>query len=144
VRSAEERKALATDAVEHARTKLMNPIFASTDPEESQQVADVVDAFHGFIQRASESELVRAAAEGFTAPFLVQRIEERDAYIQELQTQLQGYQHALGVPVGQEGFVPPAPPKAPAMPANTQRAGSLEETALRFASDAVTGFFKPR
>lgn len=137
VQSAEERKQLADEAIAFAKRQ-GNPVFASTDPEEAAEVADVMDAFHGFVQSATEAELVKAASEGFTAPFLYQRIAQREQEITELRQQLQGFRQAVGIPVGiPQPHQPQAPkPVLPTLSGNE----TVEEIANRFAADTVNGF----
>lgn len=136
VQSAEERKRLADEGIEFAKRQ-GNPVFASTDPEEAAEVADVMDAFHGFIQSATEGELVKAASEGFTAPFLYQRLAQKEQEIAELHQQLHGFRQAVGIPVGPTQFQQAQPrPAAPVANANE----TTEEIAFRFAADTVKGY----
>lgn len=120
IRSAEDRRKMATDALEFARGA-GNP-FLNHDPmdtEAAAQTTSLSDAFQGFVQTASEDQLVKAAAEGFTAPLLYEQIERQRTEIEALQAQVQSFRGAYRVPAS--SFLPSwaPPPVQPASPAAT-------------------------
>jgi len=65
-----------------------SPVYTSNDPEAQTFVRQLKDAFVGFAKSATEPDIIAAAAEGFSAPFLIEALNERDATIIQLQEQL--------------------------------------------------------
>lgn len=118
IRSAEDRRKMAADALDFAKAA-GNPFmtFDPADAEAATQAAGLGDAFQGFVQTASEEQLVKAAAEGFTAPLLYAQIEQQRTEIETLQAQIQSFRGAFRVPASSflPSLRPPAPP--PAAPA---------------------------
>lgn len=112
IRSAEDRRKMAVDALEFARAA-GNPFMAfdPADAEAATQAAGLGDAFQGFVQTASEEQLVKAAAEGFTAPLLYAQIEQQRTEIEALQSQIQSFRGAFRVPAS--SFLPSLQPQAP-------------------------------
>ena len=54
-----------------------NPVFAATDPETQAVAAEISEQFRGFVQGATEAQLVRAAAEGYAAPYLYEVLNQQ-------------------------------------------------------------------
>lgn len=140
VRSAEERSRLSEDAIDFVK-KLGSPVYTSTDPEDAAIVQEVSDGFRAFAQTATEQELLRAAAEGFSAPVLYKAIEMRDGMIAALQREIQGYRHASGMPVRPPSAAPAPAPVGTPLP---QPIAVNDPTTLarEFARAAVGGFMQ--
>jgi len=139
VRSAEDRVRLADDALDFAK-KLGSPVYASQNPEDQAELQQLQASFRGFAQRASDQELMRAAAEGYSAPILYKAIEERDSIISDLVAQVQGFKHAMGMPVRPPSQAAPAAPIPVPQAAPAAAGDSPDAIARRFAQDAVGGF----
>jgi hypothetical protein len=138
VRNAAERSRLAEDALEFAK-QLGSPVYASPDPEDAEIARETSDNFRAFAQTATEQELLRAAAEGFSAPVLYKAIEMRDGVIEDLRQQLQGYRHASGMPVRSPSVTPVQTPIATNLP-KPVAVDDPASMAREFARDAVGGF----
>ena len=111
IRSAEERRRLALSALDFVK-KAGNPVFADdgSDPEAAGRLAEIEDAFQGWMQSASDDELSKAAAEGFVAPFLYRHIADLEGEVAQLRAHIQGYRHAAGIPVSPSAPAVSAPP----------------------------------
>jgi len=112
IRSAEDRRRIARAALDFAKAA-GNPVFSAdaADAEAASKLAAFETAFQSFVQSASEDMLVKAAAEGFTAPFLYARIAEQDTELSDLRSQVQSFRGAYRVPASQW-----APAAAPVIP----------------------------
>jgi len=127
VEVAEQRKTYAADGVTRAKA-MGNPIYNATDPEARVVVEGLTKAFSGFVASCTDAELTAAAAEGFTVPWLVNALEERDLQIATLSNQLESRRRAGLPPMSAApAYVPPVQP-APA-PMGVRRADGLETAA---------------
>ena len=113
IRSVEQRRKWAETALDAART-LGNPLYNAADPADVQTATAVSEAFRGFAQTATEEQLLRAAAEGFSAPVLYETISQQSQMIQDLTNRLAAFDRARSVPMFPANIQPPAPVPPPA------------------------------
>lgn len=137
VRSAEQRLALANDALE-AAVATGNPVYTATDPQAKEVSASLVEAFKGFAQTATDDQLMRAAAEGFTTSYLVDALNQQAEEIGQLRDMLASRDRASMPPMfaAAGGYTPPAAPPAPTASKATS-ADSPEAFARASAEGAV-------
>jgi cytochrome c556 len=113
VRSAEERRSWADTAIDVARQS-GHPVFAAQDPQAREAAQRIAEEAHGFIQTATEEELVRAAVEGYANPMLYDVINSMAEENRQLRDRLAGGFRSMSPPVSAApGYAPPAPPAAP-------------------------------
>ena len=137
VRSAEQRLSLANSALE-AAALAGNPVYTSTDPQAKEISASLVEAFKGFAQTATDEQLMRAAAEGFTTSYLVDALNAQAEEIGRLRDSLATRDRAALPPMFAypgAGDPPPPPPAPTAAPAKA--ADSPESFARASAEGAV-------
>jgi hypothetical protein len=115
IRSAEQRRKWADVALDAAKS-LGNPVFTAADQDGMKVATEVADAFRGFVQTATEEQLTRAAAEGFSAPILYDTIASQAQKIQELSDRLAAFDRARSVPMFSFNTPPPAPAAPPPPP----------------------------
>lgn len=142
VEQAESRRRMATAAIEAAKA-YGNPVYAAEDPSVKEVADTIAQEFHGFAQTATEEQLIRAAAEGYAAPYLYDVVNQQQAEIMELRSQLAGRTRAANPPMFPSGgfMAPPAPP--PAVPANVTPANagaSAQDFAVSAARDTIARF----
>lgn len=137
VRSAEQRLALANDALE-AAVATGNPVYTATDPQAKEVSASLVEAFKGFAQTATDDQLMRAAAEGFTTSYLVDALNQQAEEIGQLRDMLASRDRASLPPMfaAAGGYMPPAAPPAPTA-SPSKSADSPEAFARSSAEGAV-------
>jgi len=138
VQTAERKLALALDALD-AAAAAGNPVLNSDDPEAKEVAASLVEAFKGFAQGATDDQLMRAAAEGFTAPYLYEVLNQQAETIRELQNAIASRNRASAPPLypaSPSAPVPQAPaPASNAVPVRT--ADSPEQFAKDFGEGIV-------
>jgi hypothetical protein len=121
VETAETRSVFADKALALAKS-YGNPVFTATDPQAKANAEALEQAFRGFVQTATEEQLVAAAAEGFSSAQLYDAFNALAAENEQLRNQIAGRSRAALPPV----FAAPpyvrtdAPPPAP--PANVTQA----------------------
>ena len=123
VQTAERKLALALDALD-AAAAAGNPVLNSDDPEAKEVAASLVEAFKGFAQGATDDQLMRAAAEGFTAPYLYEVLNQQAETIRELQNAIASRNRASA---------PPLYPSSPSAPAPQAPAPALNAVPVRTA-----------
>lgn len=111
---AESRRRESEQAVDFAK-RLGNPVYGATDPGIQEVAQKISQEFHGFVQTATEAQLIRAAAEGFTAPYLVEIISGLQRENAELSDRLSTRLRAAQPPITpfSPATVPPPPPTLP-------------------------------
>jgi hypothetical protein len=117
VETAETRSVFADKALALAKS-YGNPVFTATDPEAKAQADALEQAFRGFVQTATEEQLVAAAAEGFSSAQLYDAFNALAAENEQLRNQIAGRTRAALPPMfaAQPYVRTDAPPPAP--PAN--------------------------
>lgn len=142
VEQAEARRKLSAAAIESAKA-FGNPVYAAEDPRVREIAASIEQEFHGFVQTATEEQLIRAASEGYTAPYLYDVLNQQQAEIAELRNQLAGRTRAANPPIFAApagvppAHVPPAPPPN-VVPAST--GDSARDYASQVSSDLIRQF----
>lgn len=116
VETAETRSVFADKALALAKS-YGNPVFTATDPEAKAQAESLEQAFRGFVQTATEEQLVAAAAEGFSSAQLYDAFNALAAENEQLRNQIAGRSRAALPPMfAAQPYVrdaaPPAPPPA--------------------------------
>jgi hypothetical protein len=140
--AAEARHKLASDAIAAAKA-YGNPVFAATDPETQAVAAEISEQFRGFVQGATEAQLVRAAAEGYAAPYLYEVLNQQAEEIATLKDQLAGHARSSMPPVfaaSARNAPPPATPKAPPNVVPVRGPDSAQDFAMAAAANAVAQF----
>lgn len=129
--AAAARNKLAVEALDTAKA-YGNPVFASDDPDTKTVAAGISEQFKGFVQGASEAQLIRAAAEGFTAPYLYEVMNQQAEEIAALKDQLAGRNRSSMPPlfaatprVPQPAAEPPPPNVTPANVGNSARSFAM-------------------
>lgn len=138
VEQAANRRKLSEAAVEAAKA-YGNPVFTSDDPSVKEAAEALVNEFHGFVQSATEDQLIMAAAEGYSAPYLYEALNRQQQEIAELREQLSGRTRASMPPLFPSAGMPLPPAAAPA-PGNVTAAtppDSPREYALGAAAEAL-------
>ena len=142
VEQAENRRKMSAEAIEAAKA-LGNPVYAAEDPRVKEIAASIEQEFHGFVQTATEEQLIRAASEGYTAPYLYDVLNQQQAEIMELRNQLAGRSRAANPPLFASAPFSAPPPQAPATPPNVTPASSgdsARDYAAQVASDTIRQF----
>lgn len=135
VEQAESRRKMSAEAVEAAKA-LGNPVYTAEDPRVREVAAAIEQEFHGFVQTATEEQLIRAASEGYTAPYLYDVLNQQQAEITELKNLLAGRTRAANPPLfASPAFAQPQPAQA-APPPNVIPA-STGDTARDFATQSA-------
>lgn len=140
--AAASRHKLAVDAIEAAKA-YGNPVFAATDPDTQAVAAEISEGFRGFVQTATEAQLVRAAAEGYAAPYLYEVMNQQAAEIAALKDQIASRNRSSMPPVFSAPDRGPIPPPAQATPPNVvpvRGPDSAQDFAMAAAANAVAQF----
>lgn len=139
--AAESHRRMSDAAIEAARA-FGNPVYASTDPAVKEVADEIANEFHGFVQTATEEQLIRAAAEGYAAPYLYEALNQQQAEIRELRDQLAGRTRAANPPLfPSSGYTPPpAPPSTPPNVVAATKPDSAQDYAKASAAAAISKF----
>ena len=113
VELAEVRRQYADKALDLAKS-YGNPVYTATDPQAKAEAEKLEQAFRGFIQTATEEQLVAAAAEGFSASQVYEVVNQQAEEISQLRDQIAGRFRAAQPPLfAMAPYTPSAPPAPP-------------------------------
>lgn len=119
VDSAATRLAYADKAIDLAKA-YGNPVYTSTDPDAKAEADGLVQAFRGFVQTATEEQLVAAAAEGFSASQLYEAFNALVTENTQLRNRIAGHARASMPPMfpmmPSAPVTPPPPPPSNVVP----------------------------
>ena len=136
VRSAEQRLALADDALA-AAVATGNPVYTAVDPQAKEVSASLVEAFKGFAQTATDDQLMRAAAEGFTTSYLVEALNQQAEELAQLRDQLASRDRASLPPMFAAPGAGRPPPPAPAPTAAPTKMSDSPEAFARASAEGA-------
>ena len=80
---------MSDEAIEAAKA-YGNPVYSADDPAVKETADALAEEFHGFVQTATEEQLIRAAAEGYSAPYLYEVLNQQQAEIAGFAPQQRG------------------------------------------------------